>query len=42
MFIMPAMQNWTAWHLILVFLMWAIMMVAMMVTDGEPDYFAFS
>ena len=31
MIIMPAMQHWTAWDLVLVFLMWAVMMVAMMV-----------
>ena len=31
MVIMPAMQHWTAWDLGLVFLMWAVMMVAMMV-----------
>ena len=31
MVIMPAMQHWTAWDLVLVFLMWAVMMVAMMV-----------
>jgi predicted metal-binding membrane protein len=31
MIIMPAMQHWTAWDLALVFLMWAVMMVAMMV-----------
>jgi predicted metal-binding membrane protein len=27
MFIMPAMEHWTAWDLVLVFLMWAVMMV---------------
>jgi predicted metal-binding membrane protein len=31
MIIMPAMQHWTAWDLALMFLMWAVMMVAMMV-----------
>jgi predicted metal-binding membrane protein len=31
MVIMPAMQHWTAWDLVLVFLMWTVMMVAMMV-----------
>jgi predicted metal-binding membrane protein len=36
MVIMPAMQNWTAWDLVLVFLMWAVMMVAMMVPTASP------
>jgi predicted metal-binding membrane protein len=36
MVIMPAMQNWTAWDLLLVFLMWTIMMVAMMVPTASP------
>jgi predicted metal-binding membrane protein len=31
MLIMPAMEHWTAWDLVLVFLMWAVMMVGMMV-----------
>jgi len=34
MVIMPAMQHWTAWDLGLVFLMWAVMMVAMMVPSA--------
>jgi predicted metal-binding membrane protein len=42
MVIMPAMQNWTAWDLILVFLMWAIMMVAMMVPTVSPAILLFS
>jgi predicted metal-binding membrane protein len=41
MIIMPAMQNWTAWDLILVFLMWAIMMVAMMVPTVSPAILLF-
>ena len=36
MVIMPAMQHWTAWDLLLVFLMWAVMMVAMMVPTASP------
>jgi predicted metal-binding membrane protein len=36
MLIMPAMQHWSAWDLALVFLMWAIMMVAMMVPTASP------
>jgi predicted metal-binding membrane protein len=36
MLIMPAMQHWTAWDLLLVFLMWAVMMVAMMVPTASP------
>jgi predicted metal-binding membrane protein len=36
MVIMPAMQHWTAWDLFLVFLMWAIMMVAMMLPSAAP------
>ena len=36
MVIMPAMQNWTAWDLVLVFLMWTIMMVAMMFPAANP------
>ena len=34
MVMMPAMQHWTAWDLVLVFVMWAVMMVAMMVPTG--------
>jgi predicted metal-binding membrane protein len=37
MVIMPAMQHWTAWDLVLVSLMWVIMMVAMMVPHCQPD-----
>src|SRR5690349_20727888 len=36
MILMPAMQHWTAWDLVLVFLMWAVMMVAMMVPAASP------
>ena len=36
MVIMPAMQHWTAWDLALVFLMWVVMMVAMMVPTAAP------
>jgi predicted metal-binding membrane protein len=36
MVIMPAMQHWTAWDLVLAFLMWVIMMVAMMVPTVSP------
>jgi len=41
MVIMPAMQNWTAWDLVLVFLMWVVMMGC---DDGphcQPDDSAF-
>ena len=36
MVIMPAMQHWTAWDLALVFLMWVVMMVAMMIPAASP------
>jgi predicted metal-binding membrane protein len=42
MVIMPAMQNWTAWDLVLVFLMWAVMMVAMMVPTVSPAILLFT
>jgi predicted metal-binding membrane protein len=42
MVIMPAMQRWTAWDLVLVFLMWAIMMVAMMVPAAAPVILLFA
>jgi predicted metal-binding membrane protein len=42
MVIMPAMQNWTAWDLVLVFLMWAVMMVAMMVPAASPVILLFA
>jgi predicted metal-binding membrane protein len=42
MVIMPAMQNWTVWDLVLVFLMWAIMMVAMMVPTASPAILLFA
>jgi predicted metal-binding membrane protein len=40
--IMPAMQHWNAWDLFLVFLMWAIMMVAMMVPTAGPVILLFA
>ena len=42
MVIMPAMQAWTAWDLVLVFLMWAVMMVAMMVPAAGPVILLFT
>jgi predicted metal-binding membrane protein len=36
MIITPAMRHWTAWELVLVFLMWTVMMVAMMVPAASP------
>jgi len=42
MVIMPAMKNWTAWDLVLVFLMWAVMMVAMMVPAASPVILLFA
>jgi predicted metal-binding membrane protein len=36
MVIMPSMQHWTAWDLVLVFMMWTVMMVAMMVPAASP------
>jgi len=42
MIIMPAMQHWTAWDLGLVFLMWAVMMVAMMVPAASPVVLLFA
>jgi predicted metal-binding membrane protein len=42
MVIMPAIQNWTAWDLVLVFLMWAVMMVAMMVPAVSPVILLFA
>jgi predicted metal-binding membrane protein len=42
MVIMPAMQNWTAWDLVLVFLMWAVMMLAMMVPAASPVILLFA
>ena len=42
MVIMPAMQNWTAWDLVLVFLMWTVMMVAMMVPAAGPVILLFA
>jgi predicted metal-binding membrane protein len=42
MVIMPAMQHWAAWDLVLVFLMWAVMMVAMMVPAASPVILLFA
>jgi predicted metal-binding membrane protein len=42
MFIMPAMQHWTAGDLLLVFLMWAVMMIAMMVPTASPVILLFA
>jgi predicted metal-binding membrane protein len=42
MVIMPAMQHWTAWDLALVFLMWAVMMVARMVPAASPVILLFA
>jgi predicted metal-binding membrane protein len=42
MVIMPAMQHWTAWDLALVFLMWVVMMVAMMVPSASPVILLFT
>ena len=42
MVIMPAMAHWTAWDLVLVFLMWAVMMVAMMVPAASPVILLFA
>jgi len=40
--IMPAMQHWSAWDLLLVFLMWAVMMIAMMVPAASPVILLFA
>jgi predicted metal-binding membrane protein len=42
MVIMPAMQHWTAWDLALVFLMWVVMMVAMMIPAASPVILLFT
>jgi predicted metal-binding membrane protein len=42
MVIMPAMQHWTARDLVLVFLMWAVMMVAMMLPAASPVILLFA
>jgi predicted metal-binding membrane protein len=42
MVIMPAMQHWNAWDLLLVFLMWAIMMFGMMVPSASPMILLFA
>jgi predicted metal-binding membrane protein len=42
MIIMPAMQHWTAWDLALVFLMWVVMMVAMMIPAASPVILLFA
>lgn len=38
----PDMQNWTTWDLVLVFLMWAIIMVGMMVPAASPVILLFA
>jgi len=40
--IMPSMQQWNAWDFVLVFLMWTIMMVAMMVPTASPVILLFA
>jgi predicted metal-binding membrane protein len=42
MVIMPAMRHWSAWDLVLVFLMWSVMMVAMMVPAASPVILLFA
>ena len=42
MLIMPSMQHWNAGDLVLVFLMWTIMMVAMMVPTAGPVILLFA
>ena len=42
MVIMPAMEHWAAWDLALVFLMWSVMMVAMMVPAASPTILLFA
>jgi predicted metal-binding membrane protein len=42
MAIMPAMQHWSAWDLVLVFLMWTVMMIAMMVPTASPVILLFA
>ena len=42
MVIMPAMEHWNAWDLVLLFLMWAVMMVAMMVPASSPMILLFA
>jgi predicted metal-binding membrane protein len=42
MVIMPAMQHWTAWDLALVFVMWVVMMVAMMIPAASPVILLFT
>jgi predicted metal-binding integral membrane protein DUF2182 len=42
MVIMPAMLHWTARDLVLAFLMWAVMMVAMMVPAASPVILLFA
>ena len=39
---MPQMQVWTAWDLVLLFIMWAVMMVAMMVPSAAPMILLFA
>ena len=42
MVLMPAMQHWTAWDVVLVFMMWTVMMVAMMVPAASPVILLFA
>lgn len=42
MILMPAMQHWTAWDLALVFLMWVVMMAAMMIPAASPVILLFA
>jgi predicted metal-binding membrane protein len=42
MVIMPAMEDWTAWDLVLVFFMRAMMMVGMMVPAASPTILLFA
>lgn len=35
-FLMPAMMNWGPWDLVLVFVMWTVMMAAMMLPPASP------
>jgi len=42
MILMPAMRHWTAWDLALVFLMWVVMMAAMMVPAASPVMLLFA
>ena len=41
-FLMPAMVNWGPWDLVLVFIMWTVMMAAMMLPSASPMVAMFS